>query len=104
MNTGSVIRLNDNQANCVSLLSGGSCGTGGTAIWNGTTNIFGAKQGAAFTIVNNPTPSRLILKASGGSANAPANYIRVRSTLLGTVVVETTTNSGACSPLGEHSR
>ena len=94
-NAGSVIRLNGNQANCVSAIQGGSCGTGGTAIWNGTTNVFGAKQGAAFTIVNNPTPSRLILKASGGSANAPASYIRVRSTLIGnTVVVETTTNSG----------
>jgi uncharacterized repeat protein (TIGR01451 family) len=86
--TMTVIRVNANQANCALL---GNCLLG-TAIWNGTTNVFGAKQGAALTFTSTPAAA-LYLKASGGSANAPASFIRVRPS--GTqVIVETTTNSG----------
>jgi uncharacterized repeat protein (TIGR01451 family) len=84
-----VIRVNNNQANCASL---GNC-TAGMAIWNGSTNIFGATQGAAFTYNSSPLASRLILKAGGGTLSAPLRFIRVRAT--GTqVIVESTTNSG----------
>lgn len=85
---GTVIRVNSNQANCALL---GNCLLG-TAIWNGTPNVFGARQGAAFTFTSTPVAS-LYLKASGGTANAPASFIRVRPS--GTqIIVETTTNSG----------
>jgi hypothetical protein len=86
---GAVIRLNSNQANCA---LAGNCLLG-TAMWNATgSNVFGAKQGAAFTYTSTPAAS-LYLKATGGSNNAPANYIRVRPN--GTqIIVETTTNSG----------
>jgi uncharacterized repeat protein (TIGR01451 family) len=84
-----VIRVNTNQANCALV---GNCLLG-SAIWNGTTNIFGTKQSAAFTFTSTPAAA-LFLKASGGSANAPASYIRVRP--VGTqILVETTTNSGS---------
>ena len=58
---------------------------------------FGSQQGAAFTFANTPVDgASLILKASGGTASNPTNYIRVRYTTAGggQVVVETTTNSG----------
>ncbi len=84
-----VIRVNGNQANCAVL---GNCVTG-TALWNGTTNLFGAKQGAAFTITATPLSTRLLLKASGGTPSAPTSFIRVSYN--GTqAVVETTTNGG----------
>lgn len=82
------IRVNSNQA---------SAALGGTAIWNGAGNVFGARQGAAFTFanapVNNPAllTSGLILKASGGSAAAPNSYILV-GYQGGQVTVATTTN------------
>ena len=85
---GTVIRLNGNQAQCALL---GNCVLG-AAMWNGATNVFGATQGAAFTFTSTPAAS-LYLKASGGAANAPASFIRVRPNGA-TVVVETTTNSG----------
>jgi len=88
--TGTVIRVNSNQAQCALL---GNCVLG-TAIWNGTTNVFGAKQGAAFTFTSTPVAgTSLYLKASGGTAAAPASFIRVRYTGI-QAVVETTTNSG----------
>jgi uncharacterized repeat protein (TIGR01451 family) len=89
--TGTVIRLNGNQANC-SLAN--NCLLG-AAIWNGATNIFGTKQGVAFTFTSTPVgTTSLYLKASGGTASAPASFIRVRYT--GTqIIVETTTNSGS---------
>lgn len=73
-------------------------GTRGFAYWNVPTTGYGAKQGAAFrlangTISNGANGNSLILKAAGGPATAPVNYIRVRLTST-TVVVETTTNSG----------
>jgi hypothetical protein len=90
---GAVIRLNGNQAQCPLL---GNCLLGGTAIWNGVGNVFGAAQGAALTFTNGAAAggaASLYLKASGGTANAPVNFIRVRSTGT-TAVVETTSNSG----------
>jgi len=86
------IRVNANQAFDTVMA--------GAAYWNGAGNVFGAKQAAAFTFVQSAgspaaplSGSDLVLKASGGNAMAPANYIRVRYT--GTsVVVETTTNLG----------
>ncbi len=87
----SVIRVNTNQANCALV---GNC-TNGTAIWNGATNVFGPKQGAAITLATAPGASALLLKASGGSASAPASFIRVRYALAGgSVIVETTANGG----------
>jgi uncharacterized repeat protein (TIGR01451 family) len=82
------IRVNGNQAYALLL---------GWAMWNGTGNVFGAKQGAAFTFANTPaTGSFLVLKGSGGNANTPANYIRVfyNTGSGGSVTVATTTNSG----------
>ncbi len=79
------IRVNSNQA---------SAALAGWAMWNGPGNVFGAKQGAAFTFANTPANgSFLFMKASGGNANTPANYIRVFYTG-SSVTVGTTTNSG----------
>ncbi len=82
------IRVNNNQAQALAT---------GQAIWNGTGNVFGAAQGAAFTFANAPVniaprPS-LILKASGGTAASPNNYIVV-TYQSPSVVVATTTNAG----------
>lgn len=79
------IRVNTNQA-LDSLVTS-------WAVWNGAGN-FGARQGAAFTFANTTlNNSWLILKASGGSATTPANYIRVNYAG-GQVDVATTNNSG----------
>lgn len=79
------IRVNSSQAYAV---------LPGWAMWNGPGNVFGAKQGAAFTFASTPTNgSFLVMKASGGSANTPANYIRVFYTG-SSVTVGTTTNAG----------
>lgn len=82
------IRVNSNQAYAA---------LPGWAMWNGLGNVFGAKQGAAFTFANTPSSgSFLILKGSGGSANTPANFIRViyNTGSGGTVTVATTINAG----------
>jgi hypothetical protein len=66
-------------------------------MWNAPAAGFGAQQGAAFTFANAPlNTSALLLKASGGSANTPQNYIRVQYLTSGggQVVVGTTTNTG----------
>ncbi len=87
------IRLNSNNAQ-------ENTGTTGFAYWNVPTVGFGTKQGAAFTLANGTivgtgtNANSLILKATGGTATAPASYIRVRLTST-TVVVETTTNGGS---------
>ncbi len=64
-----------------------SVGLGGLAIWN---TLFLDKQSAAFTssvsVLNDS--SALVLKATGGTAAAPANYVRVRCEA-GKVVVAT---------------
>jgi hypothetical protein len=83
------IRVNSNQA--VDLLLPGA------AYWNGSGNNFGANQAAAFTFANTTlNNAALVLKASGGSASIPANFIRVQyqTTSGGRIVVQTTTNSG----------
>ncbi len=99
------IRDNANQAN-------NNSGATSQAIFNGTGNLFGADQGAAYTFVQNagspgsvPSGASLILKASGGTSVGcspsgatcfPANFIRVRFNTGsgGQVIVETTTNGG----------
>jgi uncharacterized repeat protein (TIGR01451 family) len=88
------IRLNNNTAQ-------ENNGATGVAYWNGTSGggpTYGAKQGAAFTlangtIVNGANGNSLILKATGGTATAPQNFVRVRLTA-STIIIETTTNSG----------
>jgi hypothetical protein len=80
------IRVNSNQAQDQLLP--------GQAVWNVPVGGFGAKQGAAFTFANTTlNNSALILKATGGSAASPANFIRVLYNA-GSVTVATTTNSG----------
>lgn len=62
---------------------------GGLAIWDA---MFGTKQGAQLTLGTSPVNSALILKASGGSATLPANFVRVRYEInngVGEVVVAT---------------
>jgi FtsP/CotA-like multicopper oxidase with cupredoxin domain len=61
-------------------------GLGGLAIWN---PLLLEKQGAGFSSVNPLNDSSaLVLKATGGTAMAPANYVRVRCEA-GSVVVAT---------------
>ena len=88
---GAAIRVNTEQASTTAV-------AGGNAIWNGTGTPFGAKQAAAFTFAAAPVDNTgLILKASGGTNAAPANFIRVLYT--GTAVTVATTNNGnALSP------
>jgi uncharacterized repeat protein (TIGR01451 family) len=86
------IRVNGNTAFANNVL--------GTAYWNNPTAGFGIRQAAAFTFANapvaatglNPPPS-LVLKATGGSASTPVNYIRV-SYQGGNVTVATTALAG----------
>lgn len=74
------VQVVTNQAKAVTV------GLGGLAIWN---PLLLETQGAAFT---SGTPlnesSALVLKATGGSASAPANYVRVRCEA-GNVVIAT---------------
>ncbi len=89
------IRVNNNQAFCInSGLAALLCLPQGNAIWNNPTVGYGANQAAAFTFASAPASgTSLILKGSGGTANIPANFIRVRYT--GSAIdVATTTNSG----------
>jgi FtsP/CotA-like multicopper oxidase with cupredoxin domain len=59
---------------------------GGQAIWarntapigSPDTSLFGPKQYAAFTSTGSLTNSALILKATGGTLEAPTNFVRVR--------------------------
>jgi hypothetical protein len=50
---------------------------GGLAIWNAG-GVLGTTQGAQFVLGASPLHSALVLKATGGTASAPANYVRVR--------------------------
>jgi hypothetical protein len=66
----------------------------GTAYWNVPATGFGAKQAAAYSFANATlNGDALMLKATGGSANVPANFVRVRSSAT-QVFVETTVNGG----------
>ena len=80
-------RVNSNQAF-------GAAAVTGTSMWNGSGTPFGAGQGAALTfavpVVNG---TGLILKASGGLAALPLNYISV-TYASGQVNVRTTVNGG----------
>jgi uncharacterized repeat protein (TIGR01451 family) len=83
------IRVNSNQA------VANQTNDGGQAIWNPT--VFGASQAAAFTFANTTVNNAaLILKASGGTATAPTNFVRVRYQTGGggQVLVQTTANGG----------
>ncbi len=82
------LRVNNNQA--FALITG-------QAMWNPAGATFGPKQGAQITFANNTVNNTsLILKATGGTASAPAKYIRVRYQTNGggRVIVGTTINSG----------
>ncbi len=100
------IRVNQNQAYCI---SGGLLCTsalGAWAMWNNPAGGFGAAQGAAFTFIGSPSnTTALFMKASGGSANTPQSYIRVRylTSSGGQVSVQTTTNGLTFSTLGTFS-
>ncbi|NJD05338.1 MAG: DUF11 domain-containing protein [Methylococcaceae bacterium] len=80
------VRIFSNQAGTPNLV-------GGSAFWNAAT--FGNKQGAAFTFSAAPlgiaSPTAVILKANGGTATAPANYITVGYLGLTSQVVVSTT-------------
>jgi hypothetical protein len=80
------IRVNANQASDVLLA--------GAAVWNGSGNVFGTKQAAAFTFASATLNSAaLMLKASGGTLALPQNFIRVQYNA-GSVAVATTANLG----------
>ncbi len=73
---------------------------GGSGYWAGTGNPFGNSQGAAFTFAGLLPPinnTGLVLKGSGGTATAPANYVRVRyqSGGGGSVTIATVTSGTA---------
>ncbi|TAK64137.1 IPT/TIG domain-containing protein [Methylobacter sp.] len=73
----------------------------GAAYWNGAGNSFGVNQAAAFTFANTTlNNAALVLKASGGSASLPANFIRVQylTTDDGRIQIQTTTNGNTQSP------
>jgi uncharacterized repeat protein (TIGR01451 family) len=85
------LRVNSNQA---------FANTAGQAIWNSPVTGFGNRQGAAFVFANAPVNAGvapgLILKATGGSATTPQNYIRVAyQPSSSSVIVATTTNGAA---------
>jgi hypothetical protein len=71
----------------------------GQAIWNGAGSTFGTRQGAQLTFANATlNNTALILKATGGTAAAPANFIRVQyQTGGGGRVVVSTTNGGVAT-------
>jgi uncharacterized repeat protein (TIGR01451 family) len=86
--TSVAIRVNSSQAFANST---------GQAIWNVPATGFGAGQGTAFTFANTTlNNAALVLKATGGSATTPSNFIRVRYSTGsgGQVIVESTTNGG----------
>ena len=72
----------------------------GNAYWAGAGNPFGNSQGAAFTFAGLLPPinnTGLVLKATGGTLTAPANYVRVRyqSGGGGSVTIATVTGGAA---------
>lgn len=78
------IRVNGNQAL--------DSVTPGAAYW-ATALGATANQAAAFTFASTPTAgSALVLRATGGSATIPLNFVRVRLAA-GAVVIESTTNA-----------
>lgn len=80
------IRVNANEASDVVVP--------GQAFWNGAASILGSSQAAAFTFANGPVSnSALALKASGGGALLPQQFVRVRY-VTGSIRVEKTSNYG----------
>jgi len=80
------IRVNANQASDVLLP--------GAAYWNGSNLGAQPRQAAALTVANaTVNGDALILRASGGTAAVPVNFIRVRYDA-GQVSVQTTANAG----------
>lgn len=80
------IRVNANQASDVLLP--------GAAYWNGSNLSLLPRQAAALTVANaTVNGDALILRASGGTAAIPVNFIRVRYDA-GQVSVQTTNNGG----------
>jgi FtsP/CotA-like multicopper oxidase with cupredoxin domain len=67
---------------------------GGLALWNAAS--FGTTQFASFTLGATTELSGLVLKATGGDATAPANYVRVRPEG-GNVVIATKMGGGGGS-------
>jgi FtsP/CotA-like multicopper oxidase with cupredoxin domain len=89
------IRVNSNQANTV---------LGGNAYWNAGNAEFGLTQYAAFTFANNTLNNAALYLKAAGTYNVLGFYtnaIRVRYTTTGgaQVIVETTTNGLAYSPV-----
>lgn len=68
---------------------------GGLAVWNPA--AMGAKQGAGLTAATSLINSAVVLKATGGTAAAPANFIRVRceASVSGAEVVVSTLMGGS---------
>lgn len=67
---------------------------GGLAIWNATS--FGPTQGVGFSSSTSLANAGLVLKATGGTSAAPANYVRVRCEASnGGEVVIATMNGGS---------
>jgi hypothetical protein len=86
------IGVNSNQALSVSFT-----GSFGNAMWNGTGNVFGTTQGAAFTFANTPMSNTTLMLKGTGSTNSQglmASFVRVRYSTGGTLTIETTTNNG----------
>jgi hypothetical protein len=89
------IVVNGNQALSVSLF-----GAFGNAMWNGTGNVFGTTQGAAFTFANTPMSNTSLMLKGSGSTNSQGlmtNFVRVVYSTSGggTLTVQTTTNGGS---------
>jgi hypothetical protein len=83
------IQVNSNQAYCSII----GCVLTGAAYWNGPNNALGASQAAALTIANTTVVGdSLVLKASGGAANAPNNFIQVQYSGTNTITASYTTN------------
>jgi parallel beta-helix repeat protein len=96
-NSGS-LGANWNSTNVGILGNLGVSAFGGSAYWAGAGNPFGNSQGAAFTFAGLLAPTNntgLVLKASGGTATNPANYVRVRYQTGGQVAIATVTGGTA---------
>lgn len=91
---GTAIQRNANQAFCGGGFLGLGCLLGGSAY---RTPVLGARQAASVAFANTPVagtpPPSVVLKASGGTANAPLNFVRV-GYASGTVTVATTATLG----------
>jgi hypothetical protein len=88
------LRVNGNQTTSVSFF-----GLAPVGYWNGSSNVFGARQAAAFTFASVPANNTALMMKATGAANAAgyqANFIRVdyMTTGGGTIAIQTTTDNG----------